>query len=53
LSGTPTATASGSIQFTATNAYGSANRTLTLTVNAAGSGPVLVTAPSISVWRAA
>lgn len=37
LSGTPTATASGSITFTATNAYGSANTSLALTVNAAGS----------------
>jgi hypothetical protein len=36
LAGTPTATASGSITFTATNAYGSANRTLTLTVSAVG-----------------
>ena len=50
LSGTPTATASGSITFTATNAYGSANTSLTLTVSAAG-GPVLITAPSIAVWR--
>jgi hypothetical protein len=38
LSGTPTATASGSITFTATNAYGSANTSLALTVNAAGTG---------------
>jgi len=53
LSGTPTATASGSITFTATNAYGSANTSLTLTVNAAGAGPVLVTALTIEVWRAA
>jgi hypothetical protein len=37
LSGTPTATASGSITFTAANAYGSDSRALTLTVNAAGS----------------
>jgi len=41
LSGTPTATASGSITFTATNAYGSANTSLTLTVNAAGTQPLL------------
>ena len=42
LSGTPTATASGSITFAATNAYGSANTSLTLTVNAAGvSAPVI------------
>lgn len=52
LAGTPTATSSGSITFTATNAYGSDGRELTLTVNAAG-GPTLITAPSISVWRAA
>jgi hypothetical protein len=45
LSGTPTATASGSITFTATNAYGSANTSLTLTVNAAGSwAPTTLTA---------
>jgi hypothetical protein len=36
LSGTPTATASGSITFTATNALGADSRALTLTVNAAG-----------------
>jgi len=36
LSGTPTATASGLITFTATNGYGSATRVLTLTVSAAG-----------------
>jgi hypothetical protein len=35
LSGTPTATASGSITFTATNAQGADSRALTLTVNAA------------------
>jgi hypothetical protein len=35
LSGTPTATASGSITFTATNALGADSRALTLTVNAA------------------
>jgi len=35
LSGTPTATASGSITFTATNAQGADSRTLALTVNAA------------------
>jgi hypothetical protein len=43
LAGTPTVTASGSITFTATNAFGSANRSLTLTINAAGT-----TAPFIS-----
>lgn len=43
LSGTPTATASGSITFTATNAFGFDPRTLTLTVNAAGSGPAAIT----------
>jgi hypothetical protein len=52
LAGTPTATASGSITFTATNAYGSDSRALTLTVNASG-GPTMITAPSITVWRAA
>lgn len=36
LSGTPTATSSGSIQFTATNAIGSANTSLSLTVSAGG-----------------
>jgi hypothetical protein len=50
LSGTPTATASGSITFRATNAYGFADRALTLTVSAAGAGPVLVTAPVITAW---
>lgn len=38
LSGTPTATSSGSITFRATNAYGYADRALTLTVSAAGGG---------------
>jgi hypothetical protein len=52
LSGTPTATASGSITFTATNALGADSRALTLTVNASG-GPTLISAPTISVWRAA
>jgi hypothetical protein len=52
LSGTPTATASGSITFTATNAQGADSRALTLTVNASG-GPTLISAPTISVWRAA
>lgn len=41
LSGTPTATASGSITFRATNAFGFADRPLSLTVNAA---PVAATA---------
>jgi len=41
LSGTPTATASGSITFTATNALGADSRALTLTVSAAGSLPLL------------
>ena len=36
LSGTPTATASGSITFTATNAIGSDSKSLALTVNAVG-----------------
>ena len=53
LSGTPTATASGSITFTATNALGADSRTLTLTVNAAGAGPILITNVGISVWRSA
>ena len=38
LAGTPTATSSGSITFTATNALGSDGRALTLTVGAAGAG---------------
>lgn len=42
LSGTPTATASGSITFRAANAYGYADRTLTLTVGAAAA-PVITT----------
>lgn len=49
LAGTPTATSSGSITFRATNAYGFDQRTLTLTVGAAGAAPVLVTAPSIGI----
>jgi hypothetical protein len=52
LSGTPSTPLTGNIQFTATNSVGSANTTLTLTVNASG-GPTLITAPTISVWRAA
>jgi hypothetical protein len=47
LSGTPTATASGSITFTATNALGADSRTLTLTVNAAGAGIT----PEVTVWN--
>jgi len=45
LSGTPTVTASGSITFRATNAFGFADRALTLTVNAAGDGiaPLITT----------
>lgn len=38
LSGTPTAAASGSITFTATNAIGSANTSLSLTVTSVGTG---------------
>ncbi len=53
LAGTPTATFSGSITFRATNAFGFADRPLTLTVNAAGAGPTVLTAPIVSVWRAA
>jgi hypothetical protein len=53
LAGTPTATASGLITFTATNALGADSRALTLTVNAAGAAPALVASPTISVWRAA
>ena len=49
LSGTPTATANSSITFTATNAYGSNNSVLMLTVNAAGVDPVLVSAPVIAL----
>ena len=45
LSGTPTATASGSITFRATNTFGFADRPLTLTVNASGanSAPIVTT----------
>jgi hypothetical protein len=56
ISGTPTveATTSGLV-FRATNSAGFADSVaLTLTVGAASAGgPVLVTAPSITVWRAA
>ena len=51
LAGTPTATADTSITFTATNALGSDSRALTLTVSAAGAGPVLVSAPVIETYR--
>jgi hypothetical protein len=47
LSGTPTATASGSITFTATNALGADSRALTLTVNAAATGIT----PEVTVWN--
>jgi hypothetical protein len=49
LAGTPTATSSGSITFTATNALGSDSRALTLTVSAAGSfaSPVNTILPTI------
>jgi hypothetical protein len=50
LSGTPTATTSGSVTFRAINAFGFEDRVLTLTVNAVG-GPVLVSSPTISAWR--
>lgn len=55
LSGTPTtaATTSGLV-FRATNSVGSADSgSLSITVNAAVGAPVLVTAPTITVWRAA
>ena len=45
LAGTPTATASGSITFRATNAFGFNDRALTLTVNAA-----VASAPSITSY---
>lgn len=45
LSGTPTTTFSGSITFTATNAFGFDPRTLTLTVN-----PAVVGAPVITTY---
>jgi hypothetical protein len=49
LAGTPTATSSGSITFTATNALGSDSRALTLTVGAAGgfASPVNTIPPTI------
>jgi hypothetical protein len=55
LSGTPTtaATTSGLV-FRATNAVGSADSgSLSITISAAIGAPVLVTAPTITVWRAA
>jgi hypothetical protein len=49
LSGTPTVSANSSITFTATNAYGSNNSVLTLSVNAANAfaTPVSLIAPTI------
>jgi hypothetical protein len=47
LSGTPTVTANSSITFTATNAYGSNNSPLTLTVSAAGGNAPTITSPSL------
>jgi len=53
LSGTPTATASGSITFRATNAYGFADRPLTLTVNAAPSGDLANVSATITPLQGA
>jgi len=51
LFGTPTASATGNIQFTAANSVGSANVTLPLTVNSVATAPTVTTTtlPSASV----
>lgn len=52
LSGTPTASFSGNITFTATNSSGTSSRPLSLLVTSE-TGPTALTAPLISVWKAA
>lgn len=52
LSGTPTVSASGNITFTATNSAGSVGTSLLMIVAGEGA-PVPLTAPLISVWKAA
>ena len=52
ITGTPSTATTLSATFRATNAYGFDQDPLSIVVSAAG-GPVLVTAPSIFVWRAA
>ncbi len=52
ITGTPSTATTLSATFRATNAYGFDEEPLSIVVSAGG-GPVLVTAPTISVWRAA
>lgn len=52
ITGTPTTATTLTATFRAVNAYGFDEDPLSIVVNAA-SGPVLITPPSISVWRAA
>ena len=52
ITGTPSTATTLSATFRATNAYGFDEDPLSIVVGAAG-GPVLITAPSITVWRAA
>ena len=52
ITGTPGTATTLSATFRATNAYGFDEDPLSIVVSAAG-GPVLITAPTINVWRAA
>ena len=49
---TPSSATTLSATFRATNAYGTNDKVLSIVVSAGG-GPTLITAPTISVWRAA
>lgn len=53
ISGTPSTATTLSATFRATNAYGFNDKALSIVVSAGGAGPVLITAPTISIWRAA
>ena len=52
ISGTPSTATTLTATFRATNASGFDEDPLSILVNSAGSGPVMLTAPSITVWRA-
>jgi len=53
ISGTPSTATTLNATFRATNAYGTNDKALSILVNAAGTGPVSLTAPTIVIWRAA
>jgi hypothetical protein len=53
ITGTPSTATTLSATFRATNAFGFDQDPLSIVVNAAGAGPLPLTAPTIVVWRAA